>query len=275
MQMFLLCQSGYKVKNGRTENQLLLMISTDCIVYGFPYLTIDNEKYFIINTPKLSQQEIYTYKKDFSASTQTIHMHIQDKQTWSSTLFSRTLEAKRYPVKVTVNLNQDLIDFYKEYPQCEFTVYACALVSDEVASSILPPLQDAIQGKTETDAANILLNFVQTAFLYQTDHEQFGYEKPFFVEETFYYPYCDCEDRAVLYAYLVKELLGLDIVLLNYPQHLATAVLFNEPINGDFVNVSGKRYTVCDPTYINAPIGKAMPQFKDAKVKVISNIITH
>ena len=92
---------------------------------------------------------------------------------------------------------------------------ACALVSDEVASSILPPLQDAIQGKTETDAANILLNFVQTAFLYQTDHEQFGYEKPFFVEETFYYPYCDCEDRAVLYAYLVKELLGLDIVLLN------------------------------------------------------------
>lgn len=275
MQMFLLCQSGYKVKNGRTEDQLLLMISTDCIVYGFPYLTIDKERYFIINTPKLSQQEIYTYKKDFSASTQTIHMHIQDKQTGSSTLFSRTLEAKRYPVKVTVNLNQDLIDFYKEYPQCEFTVYACAPVSDEVTSSILSPLQEAIQGKSETDAANILLNFVQTAFLYQTDHEQFGYEKPFFVEETFYYPYCDCEDRAVLYAYLVRELLGLDVVLLNYPQHLATAVLFNGPINGDFVNVSGKRYTVCDPTYINAPIGKAMPQLKDAKVKVISNIITH
>ena len=44
----------------------------------------------------------------------------------------------------------------------------------------------------------------------------------------FYYPYCDCEDRSVLYSYLVRNLLKLDVVLLDYPNHIATAVCFNE-----------------------------------------------
>jgi len=85
-----------------------------------------------------------------------------------------------------------------------------------------------------------LINFVQTAFDYKTDGDQFGYEKPFFVDELFYYPYSDCEDRAVLYSYLVRTLMGLDVVLLEYPNHMATAVCFDENIDGDYVTVGGK-----------------------------------
>ena len=85
----------------------------------------------------------------------------------------------------------------------------------------------------------------------------------------FYYPYCDCEDRAVLYSYLVRNLLKLDVVLLDYPNHIATAVCFNENVSGDFVTVEGKKYIVCDPTYIGASIGKAMPQFKRVAAKVL------
>ena len=65
---------------------------------------------------------------------------------------------------------------------------------------------------------NILIDFVQNSFQYQTDGEQFGYEKPFFMDENFYYPACDCEDRAILFSNLVKDLLGLDAVLLDYPE---------------------------------------------------------
>ena len=38
---------------------------------------------------------------------------------------------------------------------------------------------------------------------------------------------------------------------------------------GDFVTVEGKKYIVCDPTYIGASIGKAMPQFKRVAAKVL------
>ena len=125
------------------------------------------------------------------------------------------------------------------------------------------------KGKSQKDAANILIDFVQTAFEYQTDDVQFGYERPLFADETFFYPYSDCEDRSILFSILVQDLLGLDVVLLNYPGHLATAVHFTEDIAGDYMTIDNKKYLVCDPTYIGASIGDAMPKYKTVSAKVV------
>lgn len=73
----------------------------------------------------------------------------------------------------------------------------------------------------------------------------------------------------MLYRYLVRELLGLDVVLVDYPNHIATAVKFNVPVNGDYLMVGSDRYIVCDPTYIGAGIGRAMPQFRSTPGKVL------
>ena len=137
------------------------------------------------------------------------------------------------------------------------------------AKKAIESFRPKLAGKDEIEAAGLLLNFVQTAFEYKTDGDQFGYEKPFFVDELFYYPYSDCEDRAVLYACLVRELLGLEVVLLDYPRHIATAVCFGRPVEGDYVELNGKRYVVCDPTYINASIGQSMPMYKQERATVI------
>ena len=102
------------------------------------------------------------------------------------------------------------------------------------------------------EAVGILLDFVQTAFEYQTDEQQFGKERPLFGDEILFYPYCDCEDRSILFSVLVRELVGLDVVLLNYPEHLATTVRFDDDVKGDYIMIDGKRYVVCDPTYIGA-----------------------
>jgi len=98
---------------------------------------------------------------------------------------------------------------------------------------------------------------------------KFGYERAFFADENFFYPYNDCEDRSILYALLIKDLLGLEVVLLHYPLHLATAVHFPENITGDYLTIDGKKFIVCDPTYIGASIGTAMPQYKNASANVI------
>ena len=84
-----------------------------------------------------------------------------------------------------------------------------------------------------------------------------------------YYPYCDCEDRSILYSRLVRDLLGLDVILVFYPGHLATAVCFNTPVEGDYIELSGKRFTICDPTYIGAPVGMTMPNMDNKTAKVI------
>lgn len=111
-----------------------------------------------------------------------------------------------------------------------------------------PVLKAAVGGKAKRVAAGMLLNFVQTAFEYRADGEQFGYERPFFPDETLFYPYSDCEDRAILYAVLVRELLGLDVVLLHYPNHLATAVALGDDVPGDYLTLVN---TLCATRHIS------------------------
>lgn len=171
-------------------------------------------------------------------------------------------------VRTTIPIG--LMEFYNDMPQCEYDVYATAAVFPQIKADIIASLKGAIEGKDEKTAASVLLDFCQNAFQYATDKQQFGYEKPFFVEELFYYPQCDCEDRSILFRYLVKELLNLDVVLLNYPGHVATAVRFNDAsIRGDYVTVNGSKFLVCDPTYIGASIGMAMPEYKNTDAKIL------
>ena len=115
-----------------------------------------------------------------------------------------------------------------------------------------------------------MLRFVQTAFEYENDETQFGREKPFFAEETLFYQFSDCEDRSVLFAYLVRNLLGLEVIGLDYPGHIATAVKFSTDIKGDYVEHQGERYIICDATFINANLGQCMPRLQNVIPKVIS-----
>lgn len=84
------------------------------------------------------------------------------------------------------------------------------------------------------------------------------------------YPYSDCEDRSIFFANLVRHLLGLNVVGLDYPGHIATAVKFDTPVPGDSITYQNARYVICDPTYINANLGMEMPNFKDIQPTVIA-----
>jgi len=74
-----------------------------------------------------------------------------------------------------------------------------------------------------------------------------------------FYPWCDCEDRAILFSHLVRDIVGLDVALVYYPGHLAAAVAFTEPVRGDYyVTSDGHHFTVCDPTILGGDIGETM-----------------
>ena len=67
----------------------------------------------------------------------------------------------------------------------------------------------------------------------------------------------------------MRDLLDLDVILVYYPGHLAAAVEFNIPVDGDYINLNGRKFTICDPTYICAPIGATMPEMDNQTAKVI------
>ena len=269
MQQFLLNELGYKSKMARRadRNQMLLFVAADCQVYGHPYFTKDGLNYYNLTSNESCQ--FYMCQEDSPKAKSKLNMQVNHAPALNAGMVNSVHKNRSGSVAVSVDVPKSLMEFYGSMPQCDYSVYVNAEVNPSVVSKVLSTLAPLVNGKSEAEAANLLINFVQTGFQYATDQEQFGYEKPFFVEELFYYPYCDCEDRSVLYSYLVRNLLKLDVVLLDYPNHIATAVCFNENVSGDFVTVGGKKYVVCDPTYIGASIGKAMPQFKNVAAKVL------
>lgn len=270
MQQFLLNEMGYKARMARkaTEDKMMLFVATDCSIYAHPYITLNGQNYYNLSGNN-EQCQFYMCQKDSPKAKNSVGMQLKEAPLFPGTVVSSTHQAKGSTARVTVDVPKALMDFYKDYPQCDYSVYFNAPVNAAMENRILSSLAPLVQGRNEADAANILINFVQTAFQYQTDGQQFGYEKPFFVEELFYYPYSDCEDRAMLFSYLVRKLLGLDVVLLDYPEHIATAVRFNGNVSGDYLMVNGRKYIVCDPTYIGASIGMTMPRYKTVSAKVL------
>lgn len=270
LQMFLLNKSGYKVRLGKIDGNLKLMYATADMVYAAPFLMMNGDKYYVFEPKPKGSTTIYTYSQDFADAENLVCLSIQSVPVFTMDARSRTLSSSDGQLKVQIAVNKNLMDFYQDYPQCDIVIHYKAPMSEELRSSLYQQLKKAVEGKSQKDAANLLLNFVQTAFQYKTDGEQFGYEKPNFPDETFYYPYCDCEDRAMLYSVLVRDLVGLETVLLDYPNHVATAVRFTEQVTGDAVVLDGDRkYLICDPTYIGASIGTCMEQYKDIRPEVI------
>lgn len=270
MEIYLLAQSGYKVRIARRDGQLVAMIPFTNTLYGYSYFYLDGEKFYLMDNEKEGgSYSIFTEK---FRGEKTPSLCIQAEPQFSDNPTSpKTFASRRYPnAMATVSTNKNLIEFYNNYPAtCQWNEYAKASLSRKIKRNLYPNLKKQISGKTELEAANILLNFVQTAFDYQTDQEQFGYERPLFGDELFYYPYSDCEDRSILYSILVHDLLHLDVVMLLYPGHLATAVRFTDEASGYYFMVNGGKYVLCDPTYIGAPVGDCMPQFVGTAAEVV------
>ncbi len=268
-QMFALSQLGYKIRLASQESRLISLISFKQELFSVPFVTIEGNKfYYLSSRPMRGSIQLceFSFPGERSAS-----LRISSLPSLPYTPSGeRFVKSEAFPsVATTVNVNKNLINFLDTYPNCSWDIYASASLSPTMKKQLYPILKEKINNATEKSAVSILLNFVQTAFAYKTDGEQFGREKIFFGDEPFYYPYCDCEDRSILFAILVRDLIGLDVVLLDYPSHIATAVLFNENVVGDYLAVNGKKYIICDPTYIGASIGKSMPDMQNLKANIL------
>lgn len=271
---FILLKSGYEARVGFNENTVYLLLPSENTLYSIPYLTVDETKFYIVPLGADSKKVkgITSYNGDYPGDARRVDFRLPNAPQIARNVIDKTMTFAylNEEYTVSVKLNKNAADFYDTYPQTDIPVYFGSSLSPETAESLLDGLRPVVTGKSETRAVNLLLRFVQTAFAYQTDDEQFGKENYLFPEETLYYPASDCEDRSALFAYLVRNLLGLEVIGLDYPGHIATAVKFSSDVGRDSITHDGKTYTICDPTYIKAEYGMTMPIVQDKKVTVFT-----
>lgn len=270
LQMYILVQSGYQMRIARVDDSLTLLVGSNEKIYQYRYTMMDGIQYYLIDKSK-QNKSMLVFDRVFPQEKPLSLVMVQPKFSLEKT-GKQTFSAQNFPeIEVTVETNKNLIDFYADYPiSGQWNYYTHASLSECVKRSLYPALQSVIAGKTEVEAVNMLLDFVQTGFGYSSDMDQFGYERPLYPDEVFYYPYCDCEDRSILFSCLVRELLGLDVVLLSYTSHVTTAVRFTEPMKGDYMMVGDQKYYICEPTWLSgAPAGLCPDSYRDKKPKVM------
>ncbi|MDH5484948.1 MAG: hypothetical protein OEY43_06880 [Gammaproteobacteria bacterium] len=270
---FVLSKLGYQVRVGYDEQRVYLLAASKHIIYASKYFNFDGDRYYVLQLDnKITMPgNIYTYSGHYPAAAKALDMRLIRPLKTRPELQVRQLEFTFRKEKYSVSVDYDVntVAFMNTYPQLDIGLYFETPVYKQTSSAILSQLQRLIEGLAEEEAVNLLLRFVQTAFSYQTDQQQFGQENYLFIEETVSYPYSDCEDRSILFAWLVRQLLGLDVVGLDYPGHIATAVNLKTAVKGDAVMYNGKKYIVADPTYINAGLGMSMPAYKKSTPKII------
>ena len=266
---YLMTKSAYKMRVAYAENNIYLLFPAANIIYGIKYFIFDNVRYY---APDYPYDKIVTYEKDFPDANTIMDLNVRKALNIGDKMAERPFRInyndKDYNLTIAYNLNA--VEFYKDFPLCELKVYFDAAINPATKESLLHALKPLIENRSEADAVGFLLNFVQNGFNYKVDPEQFnGMEKFFFPEEDFHYPFSDCDDRAVLFAWLVRELTGLKVVGVVYPGHVATAVCFNTDVPGDYVTWDKEKYVIADPTYINAPVGMTMPGMVNEKAQII------
>lgn len=261
---FLLNKSGYIARIGYDKEKVAVLLPACQQIFELPYITGEGERYYITR----SLDKIFTYDGNFSGSDRKMDLRFTTALNFPDQFIKRRKLSFQDTV-LTLTYNQKVIDFYNDYPPTEWEVYFNAPVSASAKESLATNLRTFLNQENTEARIAFLLKFLHQSFPYQTDEEQFGKEKYFFPEEILAYPYSDCEDRAVFFAYLERTFVGLPVVGLSYPGHVSTAVKKTDGLNGDYISYRNEKYIACDPTYIGASPGMSMPRFKNTEAAVI------
>jgi hypothetical protein len=269
---FLLAKSGYDATLSYSKDYLLFYVRSEDNIYGIPYFEKNNHQYICLNIHDYSQI-------DFTKETvlQTTLIVPEGKLPFSYKITQMPdFKPNNYAVKelqfnyqdkvyhFEVKLNPEVKKLFNNYPVADFSTYFNIPLSKETYGSLIPALKKNIQNMSQQDGIDYLMHFTRYAFLYETDQQNFGKEKRLSPEQTLLYDQSDCDDRAALFFYLVKEIYNKAMIAVLYPTHITIAVQLENPV-GKPIIYNGKAYSICDPT----------PQQNDLSIGQVSKNLKH
>ena len=205
---YMLRSQGFRARVGRGHDsgQLMLLLALDNSkeVYSLPFFRFNGEKYYTVMggqkgedaysyNEKADDSDLHEIGLDFN---QTLNIAPCDKL--------RTLSIPKTEITLQLPYSNSHIRFYDDMPMTVFPVYFKTGVSPEAQKVLATTFAELGKQYNKVQMVELILGFVQNAFSYKIDEEQFGREKYFFPEEVIGSRYSDCEDRAALFAWLVR-----------------------------------------------------------------------
>ena len=259
---YIYMQSGYKMRFATDKTRLYMLYASVHDVYEQPCFLVDGIRYYSLEElPLRLNISSASYEKETPLSLVVATNQKFDYKPASKHYF----KSRDYPeFAFDVTVNENLLNFYKKFPTStvgdnmysRWAIYANAPTDARIVGKLYPQLKMKLNGLSELDAVNRILNLVQTGFEYKYDDDVWGRDRIFFPDECLFYSYNDCDDRSVLFSRLVRDIVGLDACLVFVTGHVLVGVEFNEKVKGSYVMIDNRKFVLCEPTCTNgAPVG--------------------
>ncbi|RYZ61562.1 MAG: hypothetical protein EOO14_04715, partial [Chitinophagaceae bacterium] len=223
-----LVQSGYDTRLAVAGDYLLFYVQCDESIYNIPSKIIGNRQYVCLNYHDYGSidfgQNRFTDAtpfavagaRPFSYKVNSLPDFSAEAYTEKEVQFSDGLREYAFRIKV----NPQVKTLFTNYPAVDYDLQFNMPLSKTTYESLIPSLEKQVKGLKPKDGVEFLMRFTRYAFLFKPDTEVFGTEKRLSPEQTLLYEYSDCEDRAALFFFLVKELYDLPMLVLTYPGHV-------------------------------------------------------
>jgi hypothetical protein len=252
---FFLTRSGYDAILSIAGDQILFYVQSDENIYNIPYRVKNGKQYVCLNYHDYGNIDFEKEKfaevvisvpeaqKGFSYKVTHLPNFRPDDYLEKDIRFNYNQNDYYFKVK----LNPQIKTIFANYPVVDYESYFNIPLSAETYKSLVPLLKKNVKGMNTHNGVDYLMRFTRYAFLFEADSVIFGKEKRLSPEQTLLYDQSDCEDRAALFFYLVKEIYNLPMIVLAFPAHVTVAVKFDKPI-GKTILYNGDKYSVCEPT---------------------------
>lgn len=269
---FLLHNSGLQANAGYSEQRMHLLMPLSERVYNRNFYTLGPERtrFYVIeagHTPVERPGAIRTYSPDQEAGLRVTNVALRHLPASSgSNETNLRFEFNGQQFSFTVSYDRSYRSLLSSFPSLPPEFFFAAPVSDRLYTELGEQLRPVLAEMDTRTGLDFLLRFAQTAFAYKTDTEQFGRQLYMTPDQILHYPFSDCDDRAIFFAFLVRSYMGLEVVGVSWPGHMATAVRVGDEVPGDSFRHNGDRWLIADPTYIGARAGMTMPMFQGQEV---------
>ena len=147
--------------------------------------------------------------------------------------------------------NGSLLDYLSDLPLYSVgKEYTSIGVSNEINRTVITYLKQQVSSMNTIEGTQFLLAFVQQVTPYGSDYDKYGEENYYYPETTLMSTTADCEDKAILLAYLCRELLNLESIGLYFEddEHLSLGIKIPDYSPTGSFQYAKDTYVSCEPT---------------------------